>query len=209
MASAGIVHRVWDHPLYHENFLLTSRRPASLVFPGYVSVLPVVLRTNNYSPWTNEFDSKSNPSPNPCNQLDKEKKKKKRWVCQMLMWSHFISVPQRSSCRVWLSPFQQSIPESNGRRSQTTGRVMCTLSGRSQVMHQIRCLFCGIDMKRVFSITSCSYRRPGEQSCNQRTRHIIDNQCHKIGYGQVSLWGHRRWWPEVVWWDCDWPCCER
>lgn len=39
-------------------------------------MLPVVLRTNNYSPWTNEFDSKSNPSPNPCNQLEKEKKKK-------------------------------------------------------------------------------------------------------------------------------------
>lgn len=54
-----------------------------------------------------------------------------------------------------------------------------------------------------------SNRWPGEQSCNQRTCHISDNQRHEIRYGQISLWGHCRRWPEVIWWDCDWPCCKR
>lgn len=33
--------------------------PGLCPLPGYVSVLPVVLRTNDNSPWTNEFDSKN------------------------------------------------------------------------------------------------------------------------------------------------------
>lgn len=33
--------------------------PFSSCFAGYLSVLAVVLKTNNASPWTNEFDSKS------------------------------------------------------------------------------------------------------------------------------------------------------
>lgn len=33
--------------------------PSSSCFAGYLSVLAVVLKTNNASPWTNEFDSKS------------------------------------------------------------------------------------------------------------------------------------------------------
>lgn len=70
-------------------------------------------------------------------------------------------------------------------------------------------LFHCVDMIHLISIISYSYRWPGEQSCNQRTCHALDNQCHEIRYGQVSLWGHRRWWSEVLWWDCDWPCGER
>lgn len=54
-----------------------------------------------------------------------------------------------------------------------------------------------------------SVRWPGEQSGNQRTCHVVDNQRHEIRYGQISLWGHCRRWPEVIWWDCDWPCCKR
>lgn len=37
--------------------------PGLCPFPGYVSVLPVVLRTNDNSPWTDEFDSKIQPEP--------------------------------------------------------------------------------------------------------------------------------------------------
>lgn len=54
-----------------------------------------------------------------------------------------------------------------------------------------------------------SNRWLGEQSGDQGTCHITDNQCHKIRYSKISLWGHSRWWPEVLWWDCDWPCCKR
>lgn len=64
MASAGIVHGVWDHRRIMKipaHIALPGLSP----FPGYVSVLPVVLRTNDNSPWTNEFDSKSDPSQNP------------------------------------------------------------------------------------------------------------------------------------------------
>lgn len=56
-------------------------------------MLPVVLRTNNNSPWTNEFDSKSNPSQNPFAINMRKKTNQTKWACQMLMWSHFPSAP--------------------------------------------------------------------------------------------------------------------
>lgn len=37
--------------------------PRLCPFPGYVSVLPVVLRTNDNAPWTDEFDSKNQSEP--------------------------------------------------------------------------------------------------------------------------------------------------
>lgn len=57
--SAGIVHGVWDHRRImkiHAHIAL----PGLSRFSGYVSVLAVVLRTNDNAPWTDEFDSKSN-----------------------------------------------------------------------------------------------------------------------------------------------------
>lgn len=55
--SAGIVHGVWDHRRImkiHAHVAL----PGLFPFSGYVGVLAVVLKTNDNSPWTDEFDSK-------------------------------------------------------------------------------------------------------------------------------------------------------
>lgn len=56
--SAGIVHGVWDHRRIMKMRAHTALPGLSGV-SGYVSVLAVVLRTNDNSPWTDEFDSKS------------------------------------------------------------------------------------------------------------------------------------------------------
>lgn len=49
--------------------------PGLCPFPGYVSVLPVVLRTNDNSPWTDEFDSKNQSEPM------KSPREKKKALC--------------------------------------------------------------------------------------------------------------------------------
>lgn len=128
--SAGIVHGVWDHRRImkiHAHVAL----PGLFPFSGYVGVLAVVLRTNNNSPWTEEFDSKGNRVKTLHANFKKRRVEEYR----------FVSVPQRSSYRVWLSQFQQPIPESNGRRLQMRGRVMCTSKRRSRVTDHIYSYF--------------------------------------------------------------------
>lgn len=49
----------------------------------------------------------------------------------------FLTVLQRSSYHVWLSPFRHPILELNGRRLQMTDQVTCTLTRRSQVVHKV------------------------------------------------------------------------
>lgn len=62
-----------------------------------------------------------------------------------------------------------------------------------------------------YSPLLCFYsgRWPWEQSSDQRTCHVTDNQRHEIRHSQVSMWGHCCRRPKGLWWDSDWPGCKR